>query len=96
MQSIHVIIYNDLTKTMKKDLHDHKSRELITLTYIIISGFKLSIALHIERSINSVTTRQNILSVLYYITVDSQFFCLIFEVLRALNLHFEKGGNMND
>jgi len=96
MQLSHILIYDDIKKTLNQDLHDHKSKELITLAYVIISGFERYIALHVKRSIDAGATRRDILNVIYCIADDPRLFCSILEVLRVLNLHFEKGGKIND
>ena len=90
MQASHVLIYNDIKKALKQDSHDRKTRELITLAYVVLSGSELSIALHVEKAINAGATRQDILNVVYCIVGDTQLFCSIWELLRVLNLHFEK------
>jgi len=82
--------YKDLNKIFKKDLHDSKTRELITLTYILISGPKHLIALYVEKALYAGATKRDILNVIYCIIGDEHLSSSILELLSILNLHHEK------
>ena len=83
-------IYKDLKKILKQDLHNRKTRELITLAYVLILGPKHLIALYVERAFFAGATKRDILNVFYCIIGDEHLSSSILELLRILNLHHEK------
>ena len=80
-------IYKDLNKILKQDLHDRKTRELITLAYVLISGSKHNIALYVEKAINAGATKKDILKVIYCTIGDKRLLGSILEILKILNMN---------
>jgi tRNA pseudouridine-54 N-methylase len=85
MQESQVLIYKDIQKVLKQDLNDSKKRELITLAYVVLSGDKHSIALHVEKALDAGATRRDILNVVSCIVGDARLLSSILELLRALS-----------
>lgn len=85
MQESQVLIYKDIQKVLKQDLNDSKKRELITLAYVVLSGDKHSIALHVEKALDADATRRDILNVVSCIVGDARLLSSILELLRALS-----------
>ena len=90
MQESQVLIYKDIQKVLKQDLQDSKTRELINLAYVVLSGDKHSIALHVEKALDAGATRRDILNVVSCIVGDVRLFGSIIELLRALSYEESK------
>jgi len=84
MQESQVLIYKDIKKVLKQDLHDCKTKESITLAYVVLSGDKHSIALHVEKALDAGATRRDILNVVSCIVGDARLLSSILELLKAL------------
>ena len=61
------------------------------MAYVLISGSKHHIELYIEKAINAGATKRDILNVIYCIIGDEHLLSSILELLRILNLRFERG-----
>ena len=84
MQQNQVLIYKEIKKVLRPELHNSKTKELITLAYVVLLGDKHSIALHVEKALDAGASRKDILNVISYIIGDARLLSSILALFRAL------------
>ena len=90
MQESHVLIYKEILRVLKQDIHDTKIKELISLAYIVLSGHEHFIPFHVERAIDAGAIRSDFLKIVCCIIGDKGLFSSIMVLLKILDFHFEK------
>lgn len=82
-------IYNDIKNILNRDLHDNKTRVLIVLAYVVLSGCKYPIDFYVKKAIEYGATKRDFLDVISCIIGDKRLLRSIMELLRILDDNFK-------
>ncbi len=91
MQDSQIKIYKYIQNFLDQDLHDIKTRALISLSYVVLLGDKYSIDSYVKIAISYGATRRDFLNVIYCIIGDKRLSNSLMEFFRILDDNFKKG-----
>ena len=93
MQEGQYKIYKNIKNASNQDLHDIKTRTLITLAYVILSGYNYPLDLYVKKAIEYGATKRDFLNVITCIFGDMRPLNSILELFRILDDNFQEGGD---
>ena len=85
MQESQLRIYKDIKNTLNQNIYDNKTRTLITLAYVLLSGYKSSIDSYVKMAISYGATKRDFLNVISCILGDMKLFDSIMELFRIID-----------
>lgn len=90
MQESQYRIYKDIKNGLNQELHDNKTRALITVAYVVLSGYNYPIESYVKKAISYGATRRDFLNVISCIIGDMRLLDSIIELFRILDDNFQK------
>lgn len=86
-------IYNDIKKALNQDLHDVKTRTLITLSYFILTGYNYQIDFLVKKAISYGASRRDFMKIISCIIGDMRLLSSVMKLFRIIDENLKNEDN---
>jgi alkylhydroperoxidase/carboxymuconolactone decarboxylase family protein YurZ len=86
-------IYNDIKNVLNQDLHDVKTRTLITLSYYILTGYNYQIDFLVKKAISYGASREDFMKIISCITGDMRLYNSVMKLFRIVDENLKNEEN---